>query len=189
VVCTFIGALVTHERALEICEPSCVPRAGNPFFIHVVHSPPMAVGHVIALELPSQGGGARSHGHVVAPELTSARRRGPRPWDMWQHRSPPRQGGEVQGRRTRGGSRAHLCREVWSKATACMAAHGCTPYSLSSLRACMRGYPVFRVSTEATGPTLGEAVNPQVGPIFWRPTRLSYLFTQQSTVDPGSCRS
>jgi hypothetical protein len=61
VVCTFVGALVTHERALEICEPSCVPRAGNPFFIHVVHSPPMAVGHVIALELPSQGGGARSH--------------------------------------------------------------------------------------------------------------------------------
>jgi hypothetical protein len=58
------------------------------------------VGHVAAPELPSQEGGAQSHGtrgragahlskearsgaeeHVVAPELTSARRRGPEPWD------------------------------------------------------------------------------------------------------------
>jgi hypothetical protein len=30
----------------------------------------------------------------------------------------------------------------------------------------MRGYPVFRVPTEAPGPTSGEVVNPQVGPIF-----------------------
>jgi hypothetical protein len=105
-----------HERALEICEPSCVPRAGNPFFIHVVHSPPMAVGHVIAPELPSQGGGARSHGHVVAPELTSARMRGPGPRDTWQHQSSPRQGGEVRGRGTCGSTRARLAKEVRSRA-------------------------------------------------------------------------
>jgi hypothetical protein len=37
----------------------------------------------------------------------------------------------------------------------------------------MQGYPVFRVPTEALGPTSGEATNPQVGPIYRRP--LSYL--------------
>jgi hypothetical protein len=80
-----------------------VPRAAKPFFISMVHSPPGAVGHVIAPELPSQEGRARSRwtcgstrahivkearsgaeGHVAAPELTSIRRRGPRPWDTWQ---------------------------------------------------------------------------------------------------------
>jgi hypothetical protein len=40
----------------------------------------------------------------------------------------------------------------------------------------MRGYPVFRVPTEALGPTLGEAANPQVAPIFWRPAQLSLSF-------------
>jgi hypothetical protein len=44
----------------------------------------------------------------------------------------------------------------------------------------MWGYPVFRVPTESLGPTPREAVNLQVGPIFWHPARLSYLFTQQS---------
>jgi hypothetical protein len=37
---------------------------------------------------------------------------------MWQRRSSPQQGGEVQGRGTRGSVEAHLCREVWSEATA-----------------------------------------------------------------------
>jgi hypothetical protein len=69
-----------------------VPRAAKPFFIPVVHSPPRAVGHVAAPELPSQGGevqgretrgstGAHlikdvrsgAEGHVAAPELTSVR--------------------------------------------------------------------------------------------------------------------
>jgi hypothetical protein len=48
----------------------------------------------------------------------------------------------------------------------------------------MQGYLVFRVPTEAPGPTSGEATNPHVGPIFQRPTRLSYLFTRQSTAGP-----
>jgi hypothetical protein len=105
---------VTHERALETHEPSCVPRVGKPFFIPVVHSPPGAVGHMAAPKLPSQEGRARSHGthgstgahlikevrsraegHVAAQELTSARWRGPGPWDTWWHRSPPLQGGVV----------------------------------------------------------------------------------------------
>jgi hypothetical protein len=106
--------------------------------------------HVAAPELSSWGGRAQSHGtcgstgahldrevrsgaeeHVAAPELNSARWRGLGPHDTWQHRSSPQQGGEVRGRGTLGSFGAHLCREVWFKATACVAACGCTPYSLS----------------------------------------------------------
>jgi hypothetical protein len=32
------GASVTRDRALDTCEPSCVPEAARPFFIHVFHS-------------------------------------------------------------------------------------------------------------------------------------------------------
>jgi hypothetical protein len=106
--------------------------------------------HVAAPEFTYRGGKAQSHGthgstgahlgrevrsgaeeRVEASELNSARRRGPGPRAMWQHRSSPQQGGEVQGYGTHGGSRAHLCREVWSEAIACMATRGCTPCSLS----------------------------------------------------------
>jgi hypothetical protein len=90
---TSAGASVTHERALKTREPSCVPRAAKPFFIHVVHSPPGVMGHVAAPERPSHEGRAQSHGtrgstgahlskavrsgavgHVTAPELTSSTR-------------------------------------------------------------------------------------------------------------------
>jgi hypothetical protein len=111
--CTSAGASVTHERALKTCEPSCVPRVARPFFIPVVHSPPGAVGH------------------VAAPELTSSKRQGPELRDTWQHRRSPQQGGEVRGRGTRGGAGAHLYREVWSEATAYVAARGYTSCSLS----------------------------------------------------------
>jgi hypothetical protein len=67
------GTSVTRARALDICEPSCVPGPARPFFIPVVHSPLGAVGYVAASELSSRGGGA-----------------------TWQRRSPPRQGGEVR---------------------------------------------------------------------------------------------
>jgi hypothetical protein len=144
------GVSVTHGRALDTCEPSCVPVAAKNFFIPVVHTPLGTVGYVAAPETSSRGGGARSHGtrdsarahldrearsrteeHVAAPELNSARRRGPGPRDTWQHRSSPQQGGEVRGCGTCGGSRSHLCREVWFEATACIAVRGCSPYSLS----------------------------------------------------------
>jgi hypothetical protein len=84
------GASVTCDRTLEICEPSCVPRAARPIFIPVVHNPLGAMGYVAALELSSREGRAQSHGtrgsarshldrearsgaeeHTVAPELSS----------------------------------------------------------------------------------------------------------------------
>jgi hypothetical protein len=43
------AASVTHDRALDTCEPSCVPGTAMPFFIPVVHSPLGAVGYVVAL--------------------------------------------------------------------------------------------------------------------------------------------
>jgi hypothetical protein len=45
---------VTRDRALDTCESICVPRAGRPFFIHVVHNPLGAVGYVTAPELSSR---------------------------------------------------------------------------------------------------------------------------------------
>jgi hypothetical protein len=42
------GASVTHNRALDICESSCVPGAVMPIFIPVVHSPLGVVGYVAA---------------------------------------------------------------------------------------------------------------------------------------------
>jgi hypothetical protein len=129
------GASVTCERTLETREPSCVSRAAKPLFIPVVHSPLGAVGHVAAPELPPRGGKARSHGtrgsvrahlsrevrsevegHVAASELTSARRQGPRPRNMWQHRSPHQQGGKVQGRESCCSTGAHIGREARSRA-------------------------------------------------------------------------
>jgi hypothetical protein len=144
------GTSVTRDRTLDTCEPSCVLEAARPFFIPLVHSPLGAVGYVAAPEPSSRGGRAWSHGthgnagahlsrevrsraeeYVAASELNSARRRGPEPRDTWQHRSSSQQGGEVRGHGTRGGSGVHLCRDVWSEATACVAACGCTPCSLS----------------------------------------------------------
>jgi hypothetical protein len=52
------GTSVTHDRALDTCEPICVPGAARPFFIPVVHNPLEAVGYVAALELSSQRGEA-----------------------------------------------------------------------------------------------------------------------------------
>jgi hypothetical protein len=54
------GASVKHDRALDTCEPSCVPGAARPFFIHVVHNLVGAVGHVAAPEHSPQGGEARA---------------------------------------------------------------------------------------------------------------------------------
>jgi hypothetical protein len=84
------------EQPLETCEPSCVPGAARPFFIHVVNSPLGAVRYVAAPKLSSRRGRARSHGtrgsteahlvrearsgaegHVAAPELTLLGRQGP----------------------------------------------------------------------------------------------------------------
>jgi hypothetical protein len=69
------GASVTRAHALDTCKPSYVPRAARPFFIPVVHNQLGVVGYLAAPELSSQGVEAGA---------------------MWQHRSPPRQGGEVR---------------------------------------------------------------------------------------------
>jgi hypothetical protein len=53
-----VAVLITRDCFLDTYEPSCVPRAARPFFIHVVHSPLGAVGYVAAPELSSQGGEA-----------------------------------------------------------------------------------------------------------------------------------
>jgi hypothetical protein len=64
-----VGASVTRDRALDTCEPCCVPGAVRPLFIPVVHSPLGAVGYMATLELSSHGGEAGA---------------------TWQRRSPPR---------------------------------------------------------------------------------------------------
>jgi hypothetical protein len=38
------GVSVAHDRALDTCEPSCMPGAARPFFFPVVHSPLGAMG-------------------------------------------------------------------------------------------------------------------------------------------------
>jgi hypothetical protein len=82
-----------QQRALKTREPNCVARTAKAFFIHVVHSPPGARGHVATPNLPSQEGRAPSRGtrgstgahldkdvrsramrHVTASELTSVSR-------------------------------------------------------------------------------------------------------------------
>jgi hypothetical protein len=69
------GASITCNRALVICEPSCVPGAARPFFIPVVHSPlgGRGVRGSIGAQL-SKEASPEAIGHVAAPELTSARR-------------------------------------------------------------------------------------------------------------------
>jgi hypothetical protein len=89
----FVYASVIRKRALETCEPSCVPGAARHFFIPVVHSPLGAIRYVAVLEISSRGDRARSHRtrdsarahlgkearsgaeeHVAIPELNSVRR-------------------------------------------------------------------------------------------------------------------
>jgi hypothetical protein len=81
------GASVTHERALETCKPSCVPRTAKPFFIPMVHNPlgPWGMWQHRSSPLGETEPGAM--GHVTAPEPTSAGRRCLKLRNMWQHRS------------------------------------------------------------------------------------------------------
>jgi hypothetical protein len=72
------GTLGTHEHAMETRVPRCKARPAKPFFIFVAHDPQTAMGH------------------VVASEPTLAGKCGSKLQDMWQHWSPPRQGGEVR---------------------------------------------------------------------------------------------
>jgi hypothetical protein len=66
---------------METHEPSCVPRIAKSFFISVVHSPPGAVRHVAAPELPSQEGRAPSRGTRGSTGAPILGRQSPEPWD------------------------------------------------------------------------------------------------------------
>jgi hypothetical protein len=70
-------------------------------------------------------------GHGVTPEPTRTWRRGPKPRDKRQRRSPPWLGGEARSYRTRGSSKTHLGRGVRSGTVEHIAVHGYTSCSLS----------------------------------------------------------
>jgi hypothetical protein len=57
----FACVSVIRERTLKTYEPSYVSGAARYFFIPITHRPLGAVGYVMAPELNSQGGRARSH--------------------------------------------------------------------------------------------------------------------------------
>jgi hypothetical protein len=92
-----------------------------------------------ALSLREAKSGAVGHG--TASELSSVGRRGMELHNTWQHRIPPRyggevqslseQGGEVQSCRACGSTGAHLGREAGSEDARHMVVRGCTPRSLS----------------------------------------------------------
>jgi hypothetical protein len=79
-------ASVTHDRALDTCEASCVPgQLGPSLFLWCTARWGRGVrGSTGALLL-----GRRGRGHVAASEPTSAGRRGPELRNMWQHWSSP----------------------------------------------------------------------------------------------------
>jgi hypothetical protein len=103
------GASVTHNCALDICEPGCVPGAAMPFFIPMVHNPlgPCGTwqhrGSPLGEAMPGPRGGAEAHldwearseaeEHVTTPELSS-----------W--------GGRARSHGTRDNVRAHLNRNA-----------------------------------------------------------------------------
>jgi hypothetical protein len=68
-----------HERDLKTRETNCVHRAAKPFFIPVVHCSSGAVGHVTALELPSQEGKAPSLGTRGSTGAPLSGRQSPEP--------------------------------------------------------------------------------------------------------------
>jgi hypothetical protein len=92
-------ALETCERVLETREPNYRARPVKIFFISKACNPWRAAWRVVALK------------------PTLAYRRGPKPWDTRQRRSPPWLGGEARSNRTRGSAGAHPSKEAWSEAT------------------------------------------------------------------------
>jgi hypothetical protein len=113
----FASALVTRDRALDTCEPSCVPGAARPslFLWSTARWGPWGMWQHRSSPLreamlgPRGSAGAHrdrearsgAEERVAASELNSTRRRGPRP---------------------RGSTGAHLSKEVWSGAAGHVAA-------------------------------------------------------------------
>jgi hypothetical protein len=78
-----VSALVRHECALGIREPSCVPRASKTFFILVAHDPLRVVGHMVAPELSPRGGRVRSHEVRGSVGVLPCREAGSEAEGMW----------------------------------------------------------------------------------------------------------
>jgi hypothetical protein len=68
-------ASVTRDRALDTCEPSCVPGAARPSFYSCGAQP--TGGRGVCGSTGALRSVRRGWGHVAAPEPTSAGRRGP----------------------------------------------------------------------------------------------------------------
>jgi hypothetical protein len=113
------GVSITCGHALKSREPSHIGRSAKHFFILKVCGPQRAVEHVAASE-PSQVG-----------------KRGPVPWDTWQHWSPPEQGGRIQSRETHGSPRA------WPEQGGWIQSHG--------IRGSVRALPSREVGSRAVG--------------------------------------
>jgi hypothetical protein len=65
---------VTRDRALDTCEPNCVPEAVRSFFIPVVHSPLGSWDTWQHQSSPLGEAEPRAIGHVAVPEPTSIER-------------------------------------------------------------------------------------------------------------------
>jgi hypothetical protein len=137
---------------------------------------------------------------MAAPEPTLAGRRGLEMRNVWQRWSSTQQGDNARGYRPHGSTRADLNKEVRSGAAGHVAALKPTSAGRCGLRLqltwqhvdarpahCLDLELVCR-GTRSSGcrqrppSPHREATNLQLGPIFWCPARLSYLFTLQSTV-------
>jgi hypothetical protein len=121
---------------------------------------------------------------MAAPELTLSRRQGPEQRDTWQCRSSPQQGGEVQGRGTRGGAGPHLCREVWFEATTYVAARECTPSPCLDLELICGGTPPSGYRRRPPGPPRERLRTRRWGQLFGAPLGYLELFTWQSIAGP-----
>jgi hypothetical protein len=118
-----------------VSEPSRTGRRGpEPWDTWQRQSPPEQGGRVWSCgtrgnagALPSRDAGSRAAGHVAMPDPSRAGRRGPEPSrsgrqapelrNMWQHRSPPKQGRGVRSRGACGNAGALPIREAGSGAT------------------------------------------------------------------------
>jgi hypothetical protein len=91
----------------------------------------------------------------------------------------PKQRGEVQIHGTHGSVGAYLSREAWFGATGHVVVCGCTPYLLSRLEACMRGYLICMVPMVAPGPLWGRLRAYRLGQLFSAPPDYFECFAWQ----------
>jgi hypothetical protein len=125
--------------------------------------------HVSVGPLLSGEAGLSAEGRMAATDPSWMMRQGPEPLGMWQRQNPPKRRGGVWSLGHMAVPEPSLRREEGSCATVARGSEWTHTLPLSCPKACMQGYPVYRISTVAPGPTLEEAVNPQVGPTSFSP--------------------